>query len=63
MNVDDEVKGDRIQAQTDLLLPDSLTKVLGAVGLPQIIYAVCEEGMAPREGINGQVRIHSALNH
>ena len=41
MNVDDEVEVGRILARTDLqLVPDSLTKALGAVGLPQYtLYA------------------------
>ena len=49
MNVDNEVEVDRILAQTNLLVPDSLTEVLGAVGLPQYtLYA--KRGWHPERG-------------
>ena len=35
MNVDNEDKGGCILLQTDILVPDSLTEVLGTVGLLQ----------------------------
>ena len=40
MTVDDKVEVGRILAPTDIFVPDSLTEVLGAVGLPQYtLYA------------------------
>ena len=44
-------------AKIYILIPGSLTEVLGAVGLPQYIYAVWEEGIAPREWSSDQVQI------
>ena len=35
MNVDDEVEVDQALLQADILVPDSLPQLLGAVGLPQ----------------------------
>ena len=53
MNVDDEVEVDRILAQTNLLVPDSLTEVLGAVGLPQYtLYA--KRGWHPERGATAE---------
>ena len=47
MNIDDEVG--RILAQTDILVPHSLAKVLAAVGLPHyMLYA--KRGWHPERG-------------
>ena len=56
MNVNDEAEVDRIFAEADIVVPDSSPGLLGAVR-PSTIDAVRAEGMAPREGSNGGVRI------
>ena len=43
----------------NILVPNSSQEPLGAVGLPQ--YAVFADGLTPREGSNGRVRVGETL--
>ena len=49
MNIDDKAEGDRILAQADILVQDSSSELLGAVGLPEfMLYA--RRGFHPERG-------------
>ena len=61
MNVDDQVEVGCILAQTDLLVSDFLTELLGAVGLPHYtLYA--KRGWHPERGATTECRSEEALS-